>query len=763
MSTEVIKVTINGQEFQVSKGARLIDVCREKGFDIPSFCYYADLALQASCRMCLVRIEKMPKLQTSCTIICTDGMVVTTQGEEIEKAQRSMLEFLLANHPLDCPVCDRGGECELQEMAFDWGGLEERFTERKNYHPEKYLSPMVANDPQRCILCKRCTRVCDEWMGEDAIEAGGRGANTVIGTYGGWLDCSQCGNCIEVCPTGTLLDATYRHQARPWELAQTISTCTYCSDGCQMSLGTRSGELMRIVARDRYVNGHNGEFLCVKGRFGHPFVNHEQRIRTPLIRYKKGGKLIPATWDDAIRHVATALDREADTHGRNAIGVVGSPRITNEANYLLYKFAADLVGTENYTATDVFSLKPFFDNLGGAIATHKQIRYARTILLIGGEPEELQPFTGKQIRQAVRNGGARLVVVNSVPIRLIEQAVQFIHIRPGSEDAAVLAIADRTNNALVARKLGVDNAELDSLHQLIAGAEGDLIILFGGELSAAAQAVVAQMPNFLGSGRRRVLLHPLPLFNNSIGVHDMGLMNGGLSATGMLAEAGRAIRAIYIAGSFLPQQLHGREDALSKLDLLVVQELFETTTTAFADVVLPAASFAEVDGTFTNSGGLVQRVRLSIPPVNQAKADWLITAQLAKELGVNLGFEMSASAIFREIAAKIPAYAGLRYPLLKDESNPIQVKHGSVDRRDLAAELREIKVAVDQLPETGGKITVTPEVGHELFKIGTLTDKVPQFHLLAAGNPRPETVRVSPLYQITVDAAVRRQAAMVGD
>jgi ferredoxin len=290
---ELIKVTINGNVYEVEKGARLIDVCREQGHAVPSFCYYADLALQASCRMCLVRIEKMPKLQTSCTITCTDGMSVTTQSEEIEKAQRGMVEFLLANHPLDCPVCDRGGECELQEMVFDWGGLEERFQEKKNYYPEKFLSPIVANDPQRCILCKRCTRVCDEWMGEDAIEAGGRGANTVIGTFDGWLNCSQCGNCIEVCPTGTLLDATYRHQARPWELSQTITTCNFCSDGCQMSLGSRAGEVMRSVARDRYVNGINGEFLCIKGRFAHPFINHEERIKTPLIRYKKGGKLIP--------------------------------------------------------------------------------------------------------------------------------------------------------------------------------------------------------------------------------------------------------------------------------------------------------------------------------------------------------------------------------------------------------------------------------------------------------------------------------------
>ncbi|HEV2706032.1 MAG TPA: 2Fe-2S iron-sulfur cluster-binding protein, partial [Pyrinomonadaceae bacterium] len=348
MANELVKVTINGQEFQVEKGARLIDVCREKGFAIPSFCYYADLALQASCRMCLVRIEKMPKLQTSCTITCTDGMVVTTESEEIEKAQRGMVEFLLANHPLDCPVCDRGGECELQEMVFDWGQLEERFTERKNYYPEKFLSPIVANDPQRCILCKRCTRVCDEWMGEDAIEAGGRGAHTVIGTYGGWLNCSQCGNCIEVCPTGTLLDATYRHQTRPWELSRTTTTCTFCSDGCQLSLGSRGGEVMRSVARDRYVNGHNGEFLCIKGRFAHPFVNHEERLRTPLVRYKKGGRLIPATWDEAIRFAAARLQEIKGAHGADAIGIVGSPRLTNESNYALLKFAREVVGTSSY-------------------------------------------------------------------------------------------------------------------------------------------------------------------------------------------------------------------------------------------------------------------------------------------------------------------------------------------------------------------------------------------------------------------------------
>ncbi len=752
MSIELIKVTINAKDFQVPKGARLIDVCRENQFDIPSFCYYADLALQASCRMCLVRIEKMPKLQTSCTIICTDGMVVTTQSEEIEKAQRSMLEFLLANHPLDCPVCDRGGECELQELTFDWGNLEERFVEQKNARAEKYLSPMVANDPQRCILCKRCTRVCDEWMGEDAIEAGNRGANTVIGTYGGWLNCSQCGNCIEVCPTGTLLDGTYRHQARPWELTQTVSTCTYCSDGCQMSLGSRGDELMRIVARDRYVNGLNGEFLCIKGRFGHPFVNHEKRIRTPQIRYKKGGKLIPATWDEAIRFAAQKLDAVVAEHGSNTLGVIGSPRLTNEALYCLRKFATEVVETENYAVADAFSLRSFFENLGGPLATHQDIRHAKTIVLIGGEPEELQPLTGKQIRQAVRNGGARLILVNSVPIRLREQAAQFIHIRPGTENSVVLALTSDADDSLAAGKMGVETRELETLRQTISELQGDVVVMFGGELNEAAQAIVAQMPySFNGEGRR-ILLHPLPLFNNSIGALDLNPIDK--SVNELMSNAGESIRAMYIAGSLLPEHLS--MGGLSKLDFLVVQELFETETTAVADVVFPAASFAEIDGTFTNNDGFVQRVRKSIEPVHQSKPDWLIISQLAKELGTDFGFEMSASAVFRDLAEGVPAYADLHYPLLKNESQPIQVKHTIAAKRDLVNEIEGLRRGVEELSNDGAKVGETPQVGHELFKLGTLTDKVPQFHLLAAGNPKPETFAISPLYQITIDEGLKR-------
>ena len=520
-----------------------------------------------------------------------------------------------------------------------------------------------------------------------------------------------------------------------------------------MSLGARGGEVRRSVARDRYVNGLNGEFLCVKGRFGHPFINHEDRIRTPLIRYKKGGKLIPATWDEAIRHVAERLDEIAEANGRNSIGIVGSPRLTNESLYVLHKFAKELVGTENYTTSDRWNLSGFFDNLGAPLATHRDIRYAKTIVQIGGDPSELQPLTGKQMRQAVRNGGATLVLINAVPIRLREQAKIFLHVRPGTEDAIVMALADSSRDSVVAKKTGVEASAIDAARQAIANTEGDVVIMFGHEVSEAAQAVIAQISQSFAAEGRRILLHPLPFFNNSVGAHAVGMTEAATSPGELLDAAGSEIKALYMAGSFLPQHLEGRETALSQLEFLVVQELFENETTAAADVVLPASSYAEQDGTFTNNDGFVQRVRQSILPQHQSKPDWMIVAQLAKELGLDFGYELSASAVFREIGEKIPAFSGMRYPLLKDETNPVQAKF-EVSVSDVGSALAAIRDRVESLPDDGEKITATPKVGTELFRLGGLTEKVGQFHLLAEGNPRPETTAVSPLYQIQSASSV---------
>jgi NADH-quinone oxidoreductase subunit G len=737
---EKIKITINEREIETEKGARLIDVCRENGFGIPSFCYYQDLALQASCRMCLVRIDKMPKLQTSCTITCTDGMVVTTESEEVEKAQRAMGEFLLTNHPLDCPVCDRGGECELQEVIFDWGDVEERFTEKKNVAPEKYLSPIVANDPQRCILCKRCTRVCDEWMGEEAIEAGNRGVNTVIGTYGGWLGCSQCGNCIEVCPTGTLLDGVYRHETRPWELEQTVSTDVYSSDGMQLSIGSRGGQVHRIVARDRYVNGLNGEFLDIKARFGHGFIDDPGRIKTPMIRYSKGGRLIPASWDAAIEFAANGL-KEAG----GSIGVVASPRLTNESIFTLRKFAENVDQAGSFAISDPHDLAPIFDNLSVPLCTHKEIRNAATIVLIGGEPEEEQTFTAKQIRQAVRNGGARFICINERPINLAFQAgAQFIHVNKGSLDATVVALLDPVSNADAAKAMGVEVGELAAAQQVIADSKGDVIIMLGSDLGNNAAAAIAAGASGLAGAESRVLLHPLARYNNSVGANDVG------SGRKLLDEVIRTSSSLLIAGSLQdPSVLAGKK-------FVVVQELFLTETADQADVVFPAASFAEVDGTFTNNAGNVQRVRKAIEPLHQSKPDWMITAMLARALGSEIVTDWSASAIFRSIADAVPAYAGLRYPAMKDESNPARANYaiGANGAGDTAAS--HVRAAMTSM--NGGEKEMTrPKIGHKLHRVTTMTGKTPQFHLLASGNPKPQNLLVSPLAQFNLDGTIKEE------
>jgi NADH-quinone oxidoreductase subunit G len=661
-----------------------------------------------------------------------------------------MGEFLLANHPLDCPVCDRGGECELQEVIFDWGDVEERFSERKNAQPEKYLSPIVANDPQRCILCKRCTRVCSEWMGEDAIEAGNRGVNTVIGTYGGWLNCSECGNCIEVCPTGTLLDGVYRHETRPWELEQTITTDTYSSDGMQLSIGSRGGEVHRIVARDRYVNGLNGEFLDIKARFGHGFINHPDRIKTPMVRYTKGGKLVPSTWDAAIKLAAEKFKE----HGK-AAGVIASPRLTNEAVFTLKKFATDALGNKNFAVSDQRDLTPVFENLSVPLATHAEILTAGTILLIGGEPEEEQTYTAKQIRQAVKNNKAKFICVSDVPTNLARQAAtQFVHVNPGSYDAFAAGLAESFGDTVV-KKLGVDKDELDLLIKTLGETEGDLVIMFGSELSSEAQAVIVATAANFGSDARRVLLHPLPLYNNSVGAFDM------TDGRKPVDEVIRKSKALLIGGSL--------QDAfiLKGVDFVVVQELFLTETTEFADVVFPAASFAEVDGTYTNNAGNVQRVRKAIEPLFQSKPDWMITGLIAREMGSPVVLaELSASAIFRLIADALPAYGGLRYPSLKDESHPVQAKYAVISKPDITQNLNLLTKRLETMSDGGEKNMTTPPIGHKLFRLTTMTSRTPQFHLLAHGNPKPDNLLVSPLQQFTPDGQPRKEglaeAAAVG-
>ena len=276
-----VTFSLNGQPITTPAGTLVIEAAKRQGVEVPSFCYYPGLSLQAACRMCLVEVEKMPKLQTACTLVATEGMVVKSDTPQVHKARKDMIEFLLSNHPLDCPVCDKGGECELQDMTFRYGLDHSRFTEEKLHYPEEKWSPLVYYDAPRCIMCFRCVRVCDEGMDVKALGVGARGVHSVIiPNEPGQLACEECGMCIDICPVGALTSGTYRYQTRPWEMQYVPNPCTHCSNGCKTTLSVRNNEILRANNRD--ASGINGEFLCGKGRFGFDFTSNAERIRQPL-------------------------------------------------------------------------------------------------------------------------------------------------------------------------------------------------------------------------------------------------------------------------------------------------------------------------------------------------------------------------------------------------------------------------------------------------------------------------------------------------
>src|ERR1700689_2516523 len=314
---ETVKLTINGQAIEAQKGALLIEVARANGIEIPAFCYYENLSLQAACRMCLVEVEKTPKLQVGCTLPVAEGMVVHTESEIVRSARKGTLEFLLTNHPLDCPVCDKGGECELQDMVFRYGAGESRFTERKQHVDEQQWSPVVYFDAPRCILCYRCVRVCDEGLGVNALGVSNRGVIAeIVPNHHDHLECDECGACIDICPVGALTSGSYRYQTRPWEMTYVPNPCTHCSNGCKTTLTVRKTEILRANNRDH--SGINDEFLCAKGRFGFDFTHNPERVRLPLIR--RNGKLESASWEDALEEIAAKFNEVRARGGK--FGVV---------------------------------------------------------------------------------------------------------------------------------------------------------------------------------------------------------------------------------------------------------------------------------------------------------------------------------------------------------------------------------------------------------------------------------------------------------
>src|SRR6202451_2291013 len=440
-----VTLTVDGKKLTVPAGTLLIEAGKSTGIEVPSFYYSPTLSLQGACRMCLVEIEKMPKLQTACTTPVAEGMVVATETDKIKQARKSMLELLLANHPLDCPVCDAGGECELQDMTFKYGAAESKFIDLKNHRDEQQWSPVVFFDRPRCILCYRCVRACGEGMDVWALGVQNRGSGSIIApNLEDHLECEECGMCIDICPVGALTSGAYRYKTRPWEMKHVGTVCTHCGDGCKTTLGVRRGDTgMEIVRGDnRDKSGTNGDFLCIKGRYAFDFAHNEERLKQPLIR--KDGKLTPATWEEAFAVIGKKFAEVRDQDGGQAIGVIGSTRTTNEEAYLLSKFARVVLNTNNvdhHRTADFPALAAALRGKPDATATMADVFTAPAILLIGNDPTEQHPLLAWQIRNNVRLHRARLYVVNSQTIKLRRQATSLVRIPAGSEGklAAFLA------------------------------------------------------------------------------------------------------------------------------------------------------------------------------------------------------------------------------------------------------------------------------------------------------------------------------------
>jgi NADH-quinone oxidoreductase subunit G len=637
-----VNFIVDGKKLTAPAGTLLIDACRKAGIEIPAFCYYPGLSLQAACRMCVVRQEKVPKLQTACTTQVAEGQVFVTESEEIAQARKATIELLLGNHPLDCPVCDKGGECELQDMTFKYGAGESLYAEAKQHREEQQWSPAVYYDRPRCILCYRCIRVCGEGMDVWALGVQNRGVKATVAPNGGdHLDCEQCGMCIDICPVGALTSGSYRYKTRPWEMNHVSTICTHCADGCKVTLGVRQtkdgAEIVRASNRDS--SGINGDFLCAKGRFGFDFVASQDRLTQPLVRNVQG-KLEPATWEAALRLAAQKLQVVRDGRGGAAIGVIGSNQTTNEENYLLQKFARTVLNTNNIDherTTDYAAFARALAGEQGKAASLRETANAPAILLIGGNPTEEHPLLAWNLRTNVRLNRGRLYVANAKAIKLERMAKATLRMTEGY--AGLAALLEKNDTEFSKAVL----------------AEESLLVVFGEEYSGPQVTELVAWGLKLGNVRFAFLGD----YANSRGAADMGLLpdllpgyvpvtepGGFAEYAGVPATPGKTLKemmestgkgelgALVVIGADPMAKLGVTPEAL-KTTFMIVADIFLTETAALADVVFPAASLYEKSGTVTNTFGDVQLVKKAADRAG-VKPEFEILVRLAGAMGVDV-------------------------------------------------------------------------------------------------------------------------------
>jgi NADH-quinone oxidoreductase subunit G len=747
---ELVNVTIDDIKVQVPAGTLVVDAAEAAGIEIPIFCSHPKLDPLGACRMCLVEFPgpRGSRLDTACTVRVSEGMAVRTDTDQVKAVREANLAFILLNHPLDCPICDKGGECPLQDQTMEYGPGVSQFVEAKRRKQKHYpISDLIMLDQERCILCWRCIRYLDEWEDKPQLGLFERGGETLIDIFPDRpVDAKTSGSIIDICPVGALTNRVARFRYRPWELRKTASVCTLCPVGCNLRLDERVHELRRIVARENLAV--NDEWICDKGRFLHQYVDHPERLTTPMIR--EGETLRPASWDEALARVVDGFEAIAEQSGPAAVGGIASASVSNEAAYLFQKFFRVLVGTNNVDHRDGSAVRAQPTGLSAITDVTK----SDLIVLVGIDPSEQVPVLDLHIKRAVVRNGARLLIVNSrasEPGRYVgdprTKGAAFLPAAPG-EEARVLAeiagalpapnqgsrqgiagaarvVAGKAASAVTGRLSGqAIRPEIQAAVELLSGAKSPLFI-YGPEAARGVQGrlTVTALTNLavlLGHGDKVAFIG---IESNEQGVRDAGLLSDalpghssvgdaavrerlgklwgvpppaepGLSYHGML-EGG--VKGLYVMAED-PARMAGNVRALEGLGFLVVQDMFLTETARLADVVLPSASFAEADHTYTNLERRVQRAPKGIESIEGCKADWAIlgalgekwvAAQVAEATPAGAGAPpewkrkkrarvkagpgpkpwhyTDVRTILEEIGKANPAYAGLHWETLDDQ------------------------------------------------------------------------------------------------
>jgi NADH-quinone oxidoreductase subunit G len=691
-----ITFTLDGREVEAPENAMLVDAAKHGDVEIPVFCYEPKLGQPVgACRMCLVEIEGIPKLQTGCSTPVKDGMVVYTESERVKTAQRSVVEFLLINHPLDCPVCDKGGECPLQDITFGWGAGISRYVEPKRHFVKPLeLSPLVAIDRERCILCYRCVRFSQE-VGEDyQLVLVERGAHSYVATFDGHPYVAPfSGNIIELCPVGALTSRPYRFRARPWDVEDAGSVCTLCPAQCNVTLTVRDERAMRVLAREN-AEVDDG-WLCDKGRFAYQSFHVDERVTEPLLR--DGGFLRPVSWERALGEAAAGLARA----GRATGAIVGG-QSTSEEGLLLARLMREGLGSPHLDSRRAGSLPLELHRALGAPALQARtsdLEFAHAVLVLDAEPVDDAPILDLRLRKGVRRHEVALAIASPQPSSLDANAALSVRYEPGAGGAFAAALAAALSDAPdakeLARRAGADPQALGDLAALLRGSEQDehgaragrggreVVVVWGERMTAGpngaagARALLAIADALSIADTDGAGLLEVPCGSNGRGLREAGALPNAGPGLSRLADAAEAARdahaiaqglaegelsALYLLHGDPLRDLPGRElwdSALARAATVVVHAAFLTEgVREHADVVLPAEVYAEKEGTIVHPDGRLQRLRPAIARPGAVRAEWQVLAELASRLGLELEAP-SGPAVSRQLFEAVPFYAGL--------------------------------------------------------------------------------------------------------